>query len=80
LARKETRGHLPATTRDARRFNLAVVGVDCMIAHDGAPRLLEVNHIPDVTVFAPIRDAFLALAAAWCADPRTDWPHDGEMR
>ncbi len=51
-----------------------------MIAHDGAPRLLEVNHIPDVTVFAPIRDAFLALAAAWCADPRTDWPHDGEMR
>jgi hypothetical protein len=57
----------------ARRFNFAMVGVDYMIAHDGAPRLLEVNHIPNITVFAPVREAFLELASAWCRDPRTDW-------
>jgi D-alanine-D-alanine ligase-like ATP-grasp enzyme len=57
----------------ARRFNFAMVGVDYMIAPDGTPRLLEVNHIPNVTVFTPVREAFLELAATWCADPRTDW-------
>lgn len=29
---------------------------------------LEVNHIPDVTVFHEIREAFLALAARWIGD------------
>jgi hypothetical protein len=59
----------PALLEDARRlgahFGLEMVGVDYMIAADGTPHLLEVNHIPNVTRFPEIRDAYLEFAAAW---------------
>src|SRR5207248_1649057 len=48
---------------DARRlqrhFGLEVVGVDYMLAPDGNKHLLEVNHIPSVTAFAEVREAYV---------------------
>jgi hypothetical protein len=48
-------------------FGLEWIGVDYMIAADGARHLLEVNHIPNVTIFPEMREAFLAFAAAWAS-------------
>jgi hypothetical protein len=62
----EVREELLADTRAlARHFDLAVCGVDYMIGKDGVPRMLEVNHIPNVTRFEEVRGAFLEMARAW---------------
>ncbi|MCR9142725.1 MAG: hypothetical protein NXI24_10775 [bacterium] len=58
---------LEDTRNIARAFQLATVGVDYMVAHTGERHLLEVNHIPNVTVFPFMRKAFIELAADWCA-------------
>lgn len=59
----------PALVEDTRalaaHFGLEMIGVDYQIAEDGTPHLLEVNHIPNVTVFPEIREAFFDLAARW---------------
>jgi hypothetical protein len=56
---------------DARRlaehFGLATVGVDYIVATDGTRHLLEVNHVPNVTVFPEVRAAYLDLVVAWAA-------------
>ncbi|WP_315789580.1 hypothetical protein [Fischerella sp. JS2] len=58
---------LLADTRElAKYFNLATVGVDYMINTQGNKYLLEVNHIPNVTVFPFIREAFIDLVSQWC--------------
>lgn len=49
----------------ARHFGLETVGVDYMVGNDGTPYLLEVNHIPNVTVFPFVNEAFISFAAAW---------------
>jgi hypothetical protein len=48
---------------DARRLQqhlgLDIAGIDYVIAEDGAKYLLEVNHIPSVTAFEEVRQAYL---------------------
>lgn len=44
---------------------LKIVGIDYMIGHDGNRYLLEVNHIPNVTVFPFVNEAFLRFAVKW---------------
>jgi hypothetical protein len=53
----------------ARRFDLALCAVDYQVGEDGTPHLLEVNHAPNVTVFPPMREAFLDLCARWVGRP-----------
>ncbi|MBL0101512.1 MAG: hypothetical protein IPP49_16945 [Saprospiraceae bacterium] len=42
----------------ARHFNLLTVGVDYIAGSNGENYLLEVNHIPNVTVFPFVNQAF----------------------
>lgn len=49
----------------AAHFGLETVGVDYMIAADGTRHLLEVNHVPNVTVLADVRSAYLDLVVDW---------------
>lgn len=56
---------LDDTLRLREHFGLEVMAVDYMIAQDGQKHLLEVNHIPNVTVFPEIRDAFVDYVADW---------------
>jgi hypothetical protein len=53
------------TRNIARHFNMQMVGVDYMIAATGEKYLLEVNHIPNVTVFPFVNEAFRVFATAW---------------
>ena len=59
----------PELLGDARRlavhFGLETVGVDYMVATDGSRHLLEVNHVPNVTVLAEVRSAYLDLVVEW---------------
>ena len=61
----------PLLLDDARRlgahFGLEMVGVDYMIGDDGTRHLLEVNHIPNVTRFPEIRQAYLDYVVEWLA-------------
>ncbi len=60
---------------DARRlaehFGLATVGVDYIATPDGTRHLLEVNHVPNVTVFPEIREAYLDMVVAWAGQEQT---------
>lgn len=49
----------------AAHFNLLTVGVDYIVGENGEKYLLEVNHIPNVTVFPFVNDAFIEFAASW---------------
>jgi hypothetical protein len=49
----------------ATHFDLSVVGIDYMIAHSGEKYLLEVNHIPNITVFPFVREAYVNWAVKW---------------
>jgi len=51
----------------ASHFGLQVVGIDYMVGADGKKFLLEVNHIPNVTVFPFINKAFIGFAKNWIA-------------
>jgi hypothetical protein len=59
----------PELLDDARRlaahFELLTVGVDYIVAPDGSRYLLEVNHVPNVTVFPEVREAYLDLVVRW---------------
>ena len=46
-------------------FGLPVIGVDYMIDREGRRHLLEVNHIPNVTVFPEIRRAYPEYVVKW---------------
>jgi hypothetical protein len=54
---------------DARRlqkhFGLEVLGVDYMVEADGGRYLLEVNHIPSVTAFDEVREAYMEHVVGW---------------
>lgn len=47
------------------RFGLEIIAVDYQIADDGTKHLLEVNHIPSVTAFAEMREAYLDYVTTW---------------
>jgi hypothetical protein len=49
----------------AKHFNLLTVGVDYIAGANGENYLLEVNHIPNVTVFPFVNDAFLEFSSNW---------------
>lgn len=59
----------PELLEDARRlqqhFRLEMLAMDYIVGQDGTKHLLEVNHIPNVTVFPEIRAAYLDWAARW---------------
>lgn len=61
----------PALLDDSRRlanhFGLEIVGVDYIVAPDGSRHLLEVNHVPNVTVFPDVREAYLDLVVEWAS-------------
>jgi hypothetical protein len=50
-------------------FGLEIIGNDYIVGDDGSKHLLEVNHIPNVTRFSAIWDAYLTYVAAWIATP-----------
>ena len=66
----------PRLADDVRRmrdhFDLAVCAADYILAPDGTPHLLELNHVPNVTQFPEIRAAYLDFAARWIGEPRSD--------
>jgi hypothetical protein len=59
---------LDDTRRLAGHFGLATVGVDYIVAPGGGRYLLEVNHVPNVTVFPEVREAYLDLVARWAGE------------
>jgi hypothetical protein len=58
-----------ALAEDVRRmrdhFDLAICAADYILAPDGTPHLLELNHVPNVTQFPEIHAAYLDFAAKW---------------
>ncbi len=63
----------PDLLDDARRlaehFGLRTSGVDYIVAPDGGRHLLEVNHVPNVTAFPEVREAYLDLVVRWADEP-----------
>lgn len=49
----------------ARGFGLEIAANDYIVGTDGQPHLLEVNHIPNVTRFPEIRDAYCSYVLDW---------------
>jgi hypothetical protein len=60
---------LEDTRNLSRELHLEMLGVDYMVGDDGEKHLLEVNHIPNVTRFPEIREAFLEFASQWALKP-----------
>ena len=46
-------------------FGMEIIANDYMIGHDGTRYLLEVNHIPNVTRFPEIWEAYRDFAVEW---------------
>ena len=59
----------PELVEDTRRvkegFGLEIVANDYIVGNDGQKHLLEVNHIPNVTRFPEIWEAYCDLATEW---------------
>jgi len=53
------------THRVAAGFGLEIAANDYIITPDGTPHLLEVNHIPNVTRFPEIWEAYADYVVAW---------------
>ena len=49
----------------AAGFGLEVIANDYIVSSDGVPHLLEVNHIPNVTRFPEIWNAYVDFVVAW---------------
>lgn len=49
----------------AKHFNLEIAGIDYMIDENGEKYILEVNHIPNVTVFPFMNTVFIDYAVKW---------------
>jgi hypothetical protein len=49
----------------AEHFGLPVCATDYVVTPDWAKHLLELNHIPNVTQFAEMREAYLEYVAGW---------------
>jgi hypothetical protein len=63
----------PELFDDARRladhFGLRTAGMDYIATPDGGRYLLEVNHVPNMTVFPEVREAYLDLVVRWASEP-----------
>lgn len=53
------------TRRVAQGFGLEIAANDYIVTADGQPHLLEVNHIPNVTRFPEIWDAYAEYVTEW---------------
>lgn len=53
------------TQKVARGFGLEIAANDYIVTPDGRPHLLEVNHIPNVTHFPEIWEAYADFAVDW---------------
>jgi hypothetical protein len=53
------------TRRLRDHFDLAVCAADYVVTPAGGKHLLELNHVPNVTHFPEMREAYLALVAEW---------------
>ena len=49
-------------------FGLEIIANDYMVTPDGTKFLLEVNHIPNVTRFLEMREAYLEFVVQWISD------------
>jgi hypothetical protein len=66
----EVDGELLADARHIRSaFGLEILANDYIVGSDGSRHLLEVNHIPNVTRFPEIREAYLDYAVRWIRGP-----------
>jgi hypothetical protein len=62
----EPDARLVADTRHvAQGFGLEIAANDYIVTRDGQPHLLEVNHIPNVTRFPEIWEAYAEYAVDW---------------
>ncbi|TWT33424.1 hypothetical protein [Blastopirellula retiformator] len=55
------------TQRVAQAFGLEIAANDYIVSPDGQPHLLEVNHIPNVTRFPEIWNAYAQFVLQWLA-------------
>ncbi len=46
-------------------FGLELIANDYIIGKDGTPYLLEVNHIPSITCFPQVRQAYIDMVVEW---------------
>ncbi len=56
---------LDDTRNIQQAFGLEIIANDYIVADDGQKYLLEVNHIPNVTRFSELWDAYLAFIVGW---------------
>jgi hypothetical protein len=57
---------LAEDTENIRRaFGLEIVANDYIVGHDGSKHLLEMNHIPNVTRFPELWDAYVDFVVDW---------------
>lgn len=56
---------LEDTEKLAAHFDIPIIGVDYMVGNNGEKYLLEVNHIPNVTVFPFVNEAFAEYCMEW---------------
>jgi len=59
---------LDDTRNIQRAFGLEIIANDYIIANNGEKYLLEVNHIPNVTRFPELWDAYLAFIVKWVTE------------
>ncbi|PQO41610.1 hypothetical protein [Blastopirellula marina] len=60
------------TRRVAAGFGLEIAANDYIVTADGVPHLLEVNHIPNVTRFPEIWDAYAQFVLKWLSCAETE--------
>jgi hypothetical protein len=65
---------LADTRRVAAGFGLEIAANDYIVTSDGQPHLLEVNHIPNVTRFPEIWEAYAEFVVAWLEQTGHDRP------
>jgi hypothetical protein len=54
----------------SKYFKMQIIGVDYMVGINGEKYLLEVNHIPNVTIFPFINEAFIKFVTKWVKNNR----------
>lgn len=56
---------LDDTLHIMKAMNMSMIGNDYIACSDGSKQLLEVNHIPNITRFEEVRNAYLATVLEW---------------
>lgn len=56
------------TLQIKKQMNMDMIGNDYIVCNDGSKYLLEVNHIPNITRFEEVRQAYLETVIHWIAN------------